>query len=171
MRGQEKFDGHAYPADELHGQSSEIQKAAKSGSGHGEAGANGDAGHHVQQCHHGGPVRAPQRPEATAAAASAPGAGAGGQNLDMAMVVADGSKKGRADPAYDAHSLPIGEWAMAVWERWTTRVSMQKVIDDAVERTTRATNKWSVCYGPGAAFCLNMCQAKLDHHVSYQGGH
>ena len=50
----------------------------------------------------------------TAAAASAPGAGTGGQNLDMAMVVADGSKKGRADPAYDAHSLPIGEWAMAV---------------------------------------------------------
>ena len=29
----------------------------------------------------------------TAAAASAPGAGTGGQNLDFAMVVADGSKK------------------------------------------------------------------------------
>ena len=55
----------------------------------------------------------------TAAAASAPGAGTGGQNLDLAMVVADGSNKGRADPAYDARSLPIGEWAMAVWEKWS----------------------------------------------------
>ena len=69
-------------------------------------------------------------------------------------MVADGSKKGRADPAYDAHSLPIGEWAMAVWEGWTSRGSMQRVIDDAVERTTKATSKWSVCYGPGAALVL-----------------
>ena len=138
--GQEKCDGHAYPIDKLHGQSREIQKVAKSGCGHGKADADGDAGHHVQQCHYGSPVRAPQSPEANGSRSICPGGRTGGQNLGMAMVVADGSKKGRADPAYDAHSLPIGEWAMAVRERWTTRVSMQKVIDDAVERTTRATN-------------------------------
>ena len=43
---------------------------------------------------------------------------------------------------------------MAVWGRWTTSISMQKVIDYAVQRTTKATNKWSMCYGPGAAFVL-----------------
>ena len=61
--------------------------------------------------------------------------------MDLVLVVADGSKKGKADLAYDAHSLPIGEWAMAVWERWTPIVSMQRVINDAVERTIRVTNK------------------------------
>ena len=70
------------------------------------------------------------------------------------MAVADGSKKGRADPAYDARSLPIEEWAIAVWERWSPLICMQKVIDDAVERTARAVNKWAVCYGPGAALVL-----------------
>ena len=49
-----------------------------------------------------------------AAAVAAPGVGTGGQNLDMALIMADGGPKGRADPAYDAHKLPIGEWAFAV---------------------------------------------------------
>ena len=31
---------------------------------------------------------------------------------------------------------------------------MQRVIDDAFERTAKATNKWSVCYGLGAAFVM-----------------
>ena len=65
----------------------------------------------------------------------------GGQNLDMALVVADGSKNGRADPAYDAHSLPIGEWAMAIWEGWCPVISLQRIIDDAIERITKAKNK------------------------------
>ena len=41
----------------------------------------------------------------TVAAITAPGAGTGGQNLDLALVLADGSKNGRADPAYDAHGV------------------------------------------------------------------
>ena len=90
----------------------------------------------------------------TAAAASAPGAGTGGQNLDLALVIADGSKNGRADPAYDAHSLPIGEWSMALWEGWCPVISLQRIINDAVERIAKAKNKWSVCYGPGAALVM-----------------
>ena len=82
----------------------------------------------------------------TAAAVAAPGAGTGGQNLDFAMVVADGSKKGRADPAYDAHARPIGEWSMALWERWCPVISMQSVINDAVGRIAKARNKWG-CFG------------------------
>ena len=89
-----------------------------------------------------------------AAAAAAPGAGTGGQNLDLALLVADGSKSGRADPAYDAHALPIGEWAMAVWESWMPVRSMQRIVDDAVSRLDRVKNKWAVCYGPGAAMVM-----------------
>jgi hypothetical protein len=70
------------------------------------------------------------------------------------MVVADGSKKGRADPAYDAHSLPIGEWAMAIWEKWSPIPPMQRVVDDALQRVAKATNKWAVVYGPGAAMVM-----------------
>jgi len=90
----------------------------------------------------------------TAAAVAAPGAGAGGQNLDMALVIADGGPNGRADPAYDAHSLPLGEWAMAVWAYWKPISSMQLVIDDAKQRIEKTRNKWAVCYGPGAALVM-----------------
>lgn len=96
----------------------------------------------------------------TAAAASAPGAGTGGQNLDLAMMAADGSKKGRADLAYDAHAPPVGEWAMALWERWNPFISMQSVINDAVGRIAKARNKWAVCYGPGAALVMTCARIK-----------
>ena len=42
------------------------------------------------------------------AAAAAPSCGACGQNLDLALVLADGSATGRVDPAYEAHA---GPWA------------------------------------------------------------
>ena len=48
-----------------------------------------------------------------AAAIAAPGAGTGGQHLDIALMLADGSESGKADPAFDAHMLPIGERALA----------------------------------------------------------
>ena len=112
----------------------------------------------------------------TAAAASAPGAGTGGQNLDLAMVIADGSKKGRADPAYDAHALPIGEWSMALWERWCPVISMQSVINDAVGRIAKAKNNWAVCYGPGAALVMT-CEriewtiVSATHLITDMGDH
>ena len=49
------------------------------------------------------------------AAQAAPGAGIHGQNLDVALMLLDGAPKGRADPAFEAHGAPIGQWAMAVW--------------------------------------------------------
>ena len=82
-------------------------------------------------------------------AAAAPGAGRGGQNMDLALVIADGSQSGRADPAYDAHALPIGEWSMAIWERWYPVKPLQRILDDACQRLDGARNKWAVCYGPG----------------------
>ena len=90
----------------------------------------------------------------TVAAMTAPGAGTGGQNLDLALMLADGSKKGRADPAYDAHGLPIGEWSMAVWEGWESPAAMQLTLDHAERRFKTAKNQWSVTYGPGAAYLL-----------------
>ena len=74
--------------------------------------------------------------------------------MDLALVIADGSRSGRADPAYDAHALPIGEWAMAIWEGWYPEKPLQRILDDACQRLDRARNKWAVCYGPGAALVM-----------------
>ena len=52
-----------------------------------------------------------------AAALASPGAGSGGQNVDLALFLADGNSKGRADPAYAAHMDVIGQWAAAVWNQ------------------------------------------------------
>ena len=51
---------------------------------------------------------------AAAAKAAAPAAGTCGQNLDLALVMADASNNGRADPAFDAHKIPIATWALAI---------------------------------------------------------
>ena len=86
-------------------------------------------------------------------AMTAPGARTGGQNLDMAMVLAAESQDGRADPSYDAHGLPIGESAMAVWEHWGKLQAMQLTIDSAKQKMKTAKNQWAVCYGPGLFIC------------------
>ena len=44
----------------------------------------------------------------TVAAMTSPGAGTGGQNLDMAMVIADESPTGRADPHTMLTASPFG---------------------------------------------------------------
>ena len=53
-----------------------------------------------------------------AAKAAAPPAGCCGQDLDLALMIADACASGRADPAFDAHKVPIAAWALAVWEAW-----------------------------------------------------
>ena len=48
------------------------------------------------------------------AAIAAPASDTGGQNLDVALILADGGPCGMVGLAFDAHLLPIGEWATAV---------------------------------------------------------
>ena len=57
-------------------------------------------------------------------AATAPPGGSGGQDLDVALMLADGSAKGKADPAFPAHSMPIKAWAEAVWSQRMPLVCM-----------------------------------------------
>ena len=69
----------------------------------------------------------------TAATIAAPGAGRGGQNVDIALIIADGNARAGADPAFDAHMMPIGDWATAAWEGWMP--------ERAMERLTATTKK------------------------------
>ena len=85
------------------------------------------------------------------AAVAAPASGCGGQNLDAALLIADGGPKSQVDPAYDAHVLTIGEWATAVWESWTKRWSMEAMVTKATRKQDDAKSPWATVYGPAGA--------------------
>ena len=64
---------------------------------------------------------------------AAPATGTCGQDLDIALMIADGPS-GKADPAYEAHLQPIGMWAKAIWEEWFTGSMLQNAWRQAGER-------------------------------------
>ncbi len=84
--------------------------------------------------------------------ASAPRGGGAGRQLDLALMLADGSATGRADPAFDAHADPIGEWATGVWEAWLPRTALLRTTADALRQLSVATSPWPHCQWPGAWF-------------------
>ena len=66
-------------------------------------------------------------------------------------MLADGGPKGSADPAFDAHSLPIGEWARAVWEERMPRPALLALMAQAKLRLIRAKSIWATVTGPAVA--------------------
>ena len=96
---------------------------------------------------------------------TAPPCGGGGQNLDMALVLAGWSAKGKADPAFPAHGMPIGGWAAAVWNNVFPHQSLEKLIATAKKKVEGAIRPWSVCYGGAAAYiatCLRLSWRVVD---------
>ena len=81
-----------------------------------------------------------------------PPGGSGGQDLDVALILADGSAKGRAGPAFPAHSMPIGAWAAAIWEQMLPQSALARLVEYAKAKVLKAIRPWSVCYGPAAVF-------------------
>lgn len=87
------------------------------------------------------------------AAAVAPAVCARGQCLDMTLMLAGGTAKRRADPAHDAHMMPIGQWAQAVWHEWLPLKALSKLIASA-KRTVRMLQPcevWKQVKGPATA--------------------
>ena len=76
----------------------------------------------------------------------------GGGDLDITLAIADGSKRGRVDPAFEAHCQPIMFWAMAVWHEWLPRATLSKLITVARARLAFAKNTWAAVTGPAAAY-------------------
>ena len=54
------------------------------------------------------------------------------------MMIADGSKKGKADPAFEAHTSVAQHWAQAVWNSWMPTEDLQASIDYARSRIDKA---------------------------------
>ena len=87
----------------------------------------------------------------TAAVIAAPESGVGGQSLDLALTLADESAIAGADPAFDAHLMPIGDWATAVWEEWMLERAMERLVAKAKQKLRKAKNPWAKVKGPVAA--------------------
>ena len=90
-----------------------------------------------------------QAQRAAVAAASVPG---GSGELDIALLLADGSMRGKADPAFAAHEAPIGKWAEALWEAWLPRPALQKLVSAALADVAGRPSPWARVRGPAAAF-------------------
>ena len=58
--------------------------------------------------------------------------------IDAEILLADGSERGCADPAFDAHILPIGQWALANWEEWEPEEMLQKTLQWARRKNAKA---------------------------------
>ena len=102
-----------------------------------------------------------------AAAASAPAAGTAGQNLDLALLLADGARKGAADPAFEAHVAPIGMWAAAAWGSWVPDAMLLKLVGRAQLRLASAARPWAVVRGPAAAFVASAARLGWTVHDAF----
>ena len=86
------------------------------------------------------------------AKAAASGHGVGGQQLDLGLIIADGKAGGGADPAFDAHVMPIVESSKAVWNERLPRKCLKVLAANSFKKLAKAKNVWSAVTGPGAAF-------------------
>ena len=84
---------------------------------------------------------------AVAAASVLEGAG----ELDITLVLADGSNTGRVDPAFGAHEDPIGMWAEAVWGQWLPRAALRSLSAHAVRIVEATSRVWASVHGPATA--------------------
>ena len=85
-------------------------------------------------------------------AVAAAGVTAGAGDLDLTLSIMDGSEHSHADPAFAAHSDPIGAWAEAVWCSWLPLRVLSLLVQRAIELLASASNVWNCVRGPGAAF-------------------
>ena len=67
------------------------------------------------------------------------------------MMIADGYKKGKADPAFLAQTGVVSHWAQAIWNTWLPLHDLQASLDYARLRIAEATLPWRITYGPAAA--------------------
>ena len=104
------------------------------------------------------------RQRRTAAAIQALVTGCCGQDIDLALITADGSDKGQADPAFGAHIVPIGTWATAIWERWLAVSVLHVGITDAKCKAVKAPRHWGVAIGPAAAYVLTATRLDWEVH-------
>jgi len=88
---------------------------------------------------------------ARVAIASAIAPAAGGKSPDAVLLALD-SCGATADPAFDAHALPLRTWSLAYWQRWQPYCTLDSAFRGAVS-TLQATVRtpWDKVTGPVTA--------------------
>ena len=89
-------------------------------------------------------------------AAGAPKGGLGGQEMEVALIVMDGLRTGKADPAFAAHMDVALHWAQAIWNHWLPVQALQLSVDHARERISSTSRPWAVVAGPAAALICTL---------------
>ena len=74
-----------------------------------------------------------------------------GRDLELALILTDSTEKQHIDPAYDAHLLPIGRWAEAVYMAWCPLPLLRASVARAIARLSGAARPWGKVHGPAAA--------------------
>ena len=100
----------------------------------------------------------------TCATIQAPVSGCSGQDIDLALMVADGSATGMADPAFGAHMVPIGTWSTAIWEKWLPLAILEGSVAEAKCKAVKAPRPWAVATGPASVFVLTAARLEWTVH-------
>ena len=103
----------------------------------------------------------------TAAKARALAAGSCGQDLDLALVMADNSARGRPDPAYEAHCLPPATWTLAIWEQWLPPAMIDDLFRAAMCTIATAKCVWTAVNGPAAAAAAAVAVAATAARIGW----
>jgi len=93
---------------------------------------------------------------ARVAIASALAPAAGGKNPDAVLLALD-SCGATADPAFDAHALPLRTWALAYWQQWQAPVVLDAALCAAVASLQAAARTpWDKVAGPVSALVASV---------------
>ena len=93
---------------------------------------------------------------ARTAAARAAAPQAGGKNTDSVFHAIDGAA-GTADPAFNAHVLPIKQWTQGIWDHTYTHEELTQATRFARPKVAHAKGSpWAVVTGPAAALIVTM---------------
>ena len=87
---------------------------------------------------------------------SFPAYGLGGQELGIALMLADGSKKGKTDPAFAAHTDVVSHGAQAIWNKWLPIHDIQSSQTNARPRAAEAAQPWRIVYDAAAALVCTL---------------
>ena len=91
------------------------------------------------------------------------GSMARGSHHNLELIIADNGRNRKADPAFDAHQLPIGAWAEACWQGWMHYTTLEGMVQGARRALLRARRPWAVVKGPAAAMMATA--QRLGWHI------
>ena len=75
------------------------------------------------------------------------------------MMLADGTKTGKADPAFAAHVEVVKYWAQAIWNQWLATLLLRNSLNHARAKVAASPQPWRVVYGPAAALVCTLDRA------------